>query len=103
MAEENVSLGEVQRNVNRIDKRLDAFVTVDAWTRENDRMKERVAEVDKTSRERDDAAEEATDERFKRSEESGQNRWIRVLGILGIAATLFAAVWAAYLSSRGAH
>lgn len=50
-----------------------------------------------------DRMDEATDERFKRNEDRGQNAWARVLGVLGIAATLIAAVWAAYLSSRGAH
>jgi hypothetical protein len=69
----------------------------------NDHLREKIAEVDKDCAERADNTEKANAERFKRIEDRGQNAWVRILGVLGIAATLAAAVWAAYLSSRGAH
>ena len=98
-----MSDGEIKRRLDSIDSRLDRMVTVDAWNRENDHIKERITELDRDCRERSDDDQRATDARFKRIEERGQNAWTRVLGVLGIAATLIAAVWAAYLSSRGAH
>lgn len=79
------------------------MVTTDTWAMGNEHLREKIAEVDKDSRERDGNMQKATDARFKRNEDRGQNAWIRILGALGIAATLAAAVVAAYLSSRGAH
>jgi hypothetical protein len=99
--DEDVSLGEVQRNVDRIDKRLADFVTVDAWTRENDRHKERIAEVDKASRERDDDLERATAEQFKEIKERSQITRGQFLTLLGIVAGVVASLVAAYISTKG--
>jgi hypothetical protein len=94
---------EIRDRFDAADKRLDRMVTTDTWAMGNDHLREKIAEVDKDSRERDGDMQKATDARFKRIEDRGQNAWVRILGVLGIAATLAAAVWAAYLSSRGAH
>lgn len=93
----------IDKRFESVDKRLDRMATAELVTSENTHTREKVDQVDRDSRERDDDIETATDARFKRIEERGQNVWMRVLGVLGIAATLIAAVWAAYLSSRGAH
>lgn len=93
----------VDKRFEGVDKRLDRMATVDMVTSEDAHTRDRIAEVDRDSRERDDDIQKASDTRFKRIEDRGQNAWVRVLGVLGIAATLAAAVWAAYLSSRGAH
>lgn len=101
VADENVSLGEVQRNVDRMDKRLDGFVTVDAWTRENDRMKERISTVDQASRERDDDVEAAAMGAIKEIKDGKANNWLRIIQVAGMAVTLLAALWAAYITTRG--
>lgn len=87
-----MSDGEIKRRFDSIDTRLDRMVPIDMWNRENEHTREKF-----------DDTEKANEARFERIEERGQNVWIRGLGVLGIAATLFAAVLAAYLSSRGAH
>lgn len=98
-----MSDGEILRRFEGIDKRMDAFVTVDAWTRENEHARDRAVEVDRDCRERTDEVKKAAMDAVKRIEDRGQNTWVRVLGVLGVAATLVAAAWAAYMSSRGAH
>lgn len=103
MADERMSDREIRERFERVDRRLDRMVTTDTWAMGNDHLKEKIAEVDKDCGERADSTDRAIDARFKRIEDRGQNAWVRVLGVLGIAATLVAAVWAAYLSSRGAH
>ncbi len=110
VADEQMSNGElkhrfdsIDKRFESVDKRLDRMATTDMVTTEANHTRDKVAEVDRDSRERDDDIEKATDARFKRIEERGQNAWVRVLGVLGIAATLIAAAWAAYMSSRGAH
>lgn len=103
MADERMSDREIRDRLDTVDKRLDRMVTTDTWAMGNDHLREKIAEVDKDCGERTDSIERATDARFKRIEDRGQNAWVRLLGVLGIAATLVAAVVAAYLSSRGAH
>lgn len=98
-----MSPGEIQRALERHDRALMNAVTVDAWVRENEHLRNEIHEAVNDCRERTDDVEKATDARFRRIEDRGQNTWVRVLGVVGIAATLFAAVLAAYMSSRGAH
>lgn len=99
----NYRFDGLEKRLDGVDKRLDQKVPLDTWNLQNSHVAGHLAELDRDSRERDDDIERATDARFKRIEDRGQNAWVRVLGVLGIAATLIAAVWAAYLSSRGAH
>lgn len=94
---------ELRDRFDSIDKRLDRMVTTDTWSMGNDHLREKIAEVDKDCGERMVNIDKAINARFKRIEDRGQNAWVRALGVLGIATTLVAAVWAAYLSSRGAH
>lgn len=101
MTDEDVSLGEIQRNVDRIDKRLSEFVTVDAWTRENDRMKERIGAVDAASRERDDDMERDTAEQFRKRDERGQMTRGQLIAVLCAVAGVVATVVAAYISTKG--
>lgn len=96
-------LNDLEKRLDGVDRRLDQKVPLDTWNLQNRHVAANMAELDRDSRERDDDIEKATDARFKRIEDRGQNAWIRVLGVLGIAATLIAAAWAAYMSSRGAH
>jgi hypothetical protein len=93
----------IDKRFESVDKRLDRMATVDMVTTETSHTRDKITEVDRDSRERDEDMEKANAERFKRTEERGQNTWVRILGVLGIAATLVAAAWAAYMSSRGAH
>lgn len=97
-----MSPGEIQRALERHDRALMNAVTVDAWVRENEHLRNEIHEVADDCRERTDDVEKAADARFKRIEDRGQNTWSRVLGVLGIAATLIAAALAAYMSARGA-
>lgn len=101
VADEDVSLGEIQRNLSKIDKRLDGFVTIDAWTRENDRMKERIAETDKASRERDESVEETAMTAIKDIKDGKASTWVRVLQLASMAIGLLGAVWAAYITTKG--
>ena len=110
VADEQMSNGElrhrfdsIDKRFESVDKRLDRMATAETVASEANHARDKIAEVDRDSRERDDDIEKAIDGRLKRIEDRGQNAWVRVLGVLGIAATLVAAVWAAYLSSRGAH
>lgn len=125
VSDERMPDREIRDRFDSIDKRLDRMVPIDSWTLENDHVKEKFAELDRNLRERiadvesdgheavkraEQAAkadvtrvETATEARFKRNEDRGQNTWSRVIGVVGIAATVIAAAWAAYMSSRGAH
>lgn len=106
VADEFVSRAEfnyLEKRLDAMDKRIDEKVPVATWSLQNAHFTERLAEQDRDSRERDDDLEKLTEARFRRLEKRGENAWVRVLGVAGIVATLAAAVWAAYLSSRGAH
>lgn len=124
-AELDYRLNALKERVDGVDKRLDLKVPIDTWNLQNAHVATDMAELDRDCRERTDdiekaatkradAVEKAATERsdavaktamdaIKEIKDGKQNAWVRVIGVLGIAATLAAAVWAAYLSSRGVH
>lgn len=92
-----MSDGEIGRTFERYDKRMDGFVTIDAWTAENDRMKERINTADQASRERDQALEEAAEQRAEHGRMTRGQLTVVLIGVASVAAT----VVGAYISAKG--
>lgn len=104
MADERMSDGELRHRFDSIDKRfegvdrrLDRMATVEAVTSEANHARERVAEVDRDSRERDANMATASAEQFKQIKDGKQSTWGRTLQILGIVV----AIAAAYIAAKG--
>ena len=108
MADERMSDGELRHRFDSIDKRfesvdrrVDRMATVDMVTSETSHTRDRIAEVDRDSRERDDDIERATDARFKRNEERNQMTRGQVITVLVAVATVLATIVGAYISTKG--
>jgi hypothetical protein len=108
VADERMSDGELRHRFDSIDKRfssvdgrLDRMATVDMVTSESNHAREKIDEVERDSRERDEGMAKTTDARFKRVEESKQNAWVRVLQVAGIVATIVVGWWTVYVTSKG--
>jgi hypothetical protein len=94
----------IDKRFSSVDGRLDRMATVDMVTSETSHARDRIAEVDRDSRDRDAAIEKAiaeraeqTDKRFERNETGKQNTWSRTLQI----AAIVVAFAAAYITAKG--
>lgn len=87
----------IDKRFEGVDKRLDRMATVDMVTSETSHARDKIGEVDRDSRERDEDMEKANADRFRRIEDGKQNAWGRVLQIAGIAV----AIVAAYIAAKG--
>jgi hypothetical protein len=94
---------EIRRAFERMDRALTNTVSQDAWLRENQHLRDQIAEGDKDCRERTDEARRAAKDAFDRLENRGQITIGRILTILAILATLLAGWWAVYGNSKGIH
>lgn len=93
MTDEPMSPGEIQRALERHDKALMNAVTIDAWTLENNRVKERFVEV----KEHIDDVEETAMGAIKDLKGDKNNVWTRTFQIAGIAV----AIVTAYIAAKG--
>ena len=109
----------IDKRFEGMDRRLDRMATVDVVTSEMGHVRDKVADVDRNSRERDeelgrdwrerhdDMKKEVVDVKKgvaatnKRIDERGNNTWTRVIAVAGIAVSLLVGVLAAYISSKG--
>jgi flavin-binding protein dodecin len=114
-----MSPAEIRRAFVRVDEALRSMVTQDAWSRENNHLRELIGKVDQDCHERSDDVEEAaqtaiaraekrtddlakaTSEAFKTLDTRGQNTWGRIATVLGLVVSLVGLLWAVYASSKG--
>lgn len=108
MADEPLSDGEIRRSFARLDQAVRDVaansVPLNAWTLQNEHNRDRYEELDRDCRERAAATDKrfkAVDERFKQNDQRGDRSWTRVLAVVGIAATLVAAVIGFYATTKG--
>lgn len=103
MTDENLSDGEVRRNFERIDRRLDALanstVPLDSWNRENGHTGQQIRDVEQACKERSKRMTNA----IERLEKSRQITIGRLLAILAILATLLVGWWTALGTAKGIH
>lgn len=100
-AEFHARFDGLKDRLDGMDKRMDDFVTVDAWTRENKHVSKKQDELDRDCRERTAAVERSTNERFRKNEKGREITWGRALALLTIAATILAAAIGAYITTKG--
>jgi cobalamin biosynthesis Mg chelatase CobN len=92
---------EIRRNFDRIDRAIQNAVTLDAWTRENEHVRDQMHELDRDCRERTDDVAEAAKAALQRIEGGKQNAWTRGLQVAGVVATVVVGWWTAYIASKG--
>jgi len=101
VADESMSDAEIRRNFERLDRAIQNAVTVGAWTRENEHVRDQMRELDLDCRERTDGANAAVLAAVKRIEGGKQNAWTRGLQLAGVVATVVVGWWTAYIASKG--
>lgn len=97
MADEPMSPGEIQRALERHDKALMNAVTLDAWTRENEHLRDEIRESASDCKERTDSVMKALLAAVKDLKDNKQNAWSRNLQIVGFVVALVAA----YIAAKG--
>ena len=108
VADEQMSGGEIRERFRGIDKRLDGIdarldrmLPTETFTMADRHTAERIAEVDRASRERDDDLERTTAQEFKEIKERGQMTRGQLIAVLIGVATVAATVVGAYISAKG--